>query len=118
MVSWSLTTLSNFCLGWVASPTRNLSSWPGTYTSSGLKKVAESGMAAAGRRSGPPSTRLRVTLVTVCSCCEAHLSRPATSVCPNLNAAVAKLLIIEGFTESSYLETVAWTVTIKQINKL
>ena len=59
MVSWSLTTLSNFCLGWVASPTRNLSSWPGTYTSSGLKKVAESGMAAAGRRSGPASTRLR-----------------------------------------------------------
>ena len=35
-------------------------------------------------------------------------------MCPNLNAAVAKLLIIEGFTDSSYLETVAWTVTIKQ----
>ena len=35
-------------------------------------------------------------------------------MCPNLNAAVAKLLIIEGFTDSSYLETVARTVTIKQ----
>ena len=35
-------------------------------------------------------------------------------MCPNLNAAVAKLLIIEGFTDSSYLETVARAVTIKQ----
>ena len=35
-------------------------------------------------------------------------------MCPNLNAAVAKLLIIEGFTDSSYLETVARTVPIKQ----